>query len=110
MLNIDIKVGQEEIREGKGNNVIGRWIYDKSVVVSYDPIADKEFIDSCEPNDDGTYHIIAHVNYYAEWVQLCPAYGLWLEVTTTDNLPDDGLYLKGQQTIEMDSVEVTHHA
>lgn len=108
MLNIDVRVGKEEIRESKGNNVIGRWVYDKSVIVSYDSIADKEFIDLCEPNDDGTYHIVAHVNYYAEWVQLCPAYGLWLNVTTTDNLPDDGLCLKMRQDVEMDNVEVSY--
>lgn len=106
MFNIVIKTEQEEIRDRSGNNVIGRWLYNKSITVSYDPIADKEFIDSCEQNDDGTYHIVAHVNHYVEWVQLCPAYGLWLNVTTIDNLPDDGLYFKGQQVLEMDGVEL----
>lgn len=66
---------------------------------------DKCFIKSCEQNENGTYHIKLEINMYAEWVQLCKSYGMWLKgITTTDNLSDDGLIFIGTQVVDMEEV------
>lgn len=106
MLEFNIKCNVTEIRDKKGNNVIGRLHDGFAINMKYDPIADANFIDMCEQNDDGTYHIAGHINHYVEWVQLCPAFGLYLNVITTDNLGGDGLRLPLIQNFEYDNVEV----
>ena len=108
MLEFYTKCNSTEIRDGKGNNVIGRWHDRYEIHIKYDPVADANFIDLCEKNDDDTYHVAGHINHYVEWVQLCPAFGLYLNVTTADNLGGDGLRLFSIQKFECNNVEVEY--
>lgn len=108
MIEFRIAANMTEIRDKTGNNVIGQWYDNQHVLLIYEPAVDAAFIDACEPNNDGTYRVKLHVNHYVEWVQICPLYGLWRNVTTIDNLPDENLYLKNRQDVEMDNVEVIY--
>lgn len=108
MLEFYIKCNSTEIRDGKGDNVIGRWHDGYAIHIKYDPVADANFIDLCEKNDDGTYHVAGHINHYVEWVQLCHAFGLYLDVTTADNLGGDELRLCSIQKFEYNNVEVEY--
>lgn len=92
---IDIQYNTER-HDIYGKHGVKYGVFDThSVTLNYDPVSDANFIELCEKNEDGTYHIVIKVNQYKEWIQLCPAFGMWLDVQTTDNLIDDNLVFIG---------------
>lgn len=88
---IDIQYNIEQHNVCDRNGVTYGKFNTYKTILKYDPISDANFIELCEKNEDGTYHIVVKINQYAEWIQLCPAFGMWLNVQTTDNLIDDDL-------------------
>lgn len=103
MISLEFNTTEELIQNRLGITY-GKWFGSSPVKMKYTS-TDKCFIKSCEINENGTYHIKLEINMYAEWVQLCESYGLWLRgITTTDNLSDDGLIFIGTQVIDMEEV------
>ena len=51
MLEFYIKCNSTEIRDGKSNNVIGRWHDGYAIHMKYNPVADANFITLCEKNE-----------------------------------------------------------
>lgn len=104
MLEIQYKTEQHHIY-GKNGIVYGKF-HTHDVALNYDPISDANFIELCEKNEDGTYHVVIKINQYAEWIQLCPAFGMWLDVQTTDNLIDDNLVFVGTMYTDFPKVVI----
>lgn len=108
-MEINISSQVFDVRNKYGGK-FGEWSYGtQTASILFDSEKDAGFIDLCEPNDDGTYHMKIHINLYAEYVQLCQSYGMWLtNIQTEDNLPDDGLILTDKQMIEFPRIELIH--